>query len=204
MVNKTLKAVVAAFTLVAGSSVFAVAGGDNTVITQCIQGGQNVTVEGQNCSAVAGSGQKGSRARGDVVTFNNISNKTAKQLSQSGKITVPAEGTAEKYAFGQMEFVIASFDLQAPSANLPSALARIVNAARNNNPEANALILIAVAKKGASTYTEAFETVTDLEDLSQSEKIQYKATGANSIEVMMPASKNARAWNLTLNLNPIK
>jgi hypothetical protein len=176
MINKTIKAAVAAFAILTGVQVHGFAGRDMTIAPQtCCVG--NIA---QACGCVlSGSG----KARGNVILQQDAANLHAMPLNKLGTITIPQVGSKSLFSYmtanGEVKVLFASYNLENIDANknLSGDMRAILNHAKAKNPEAVSLIWTGRSLKGQGyKFTELTETPTSEAELNA--KVTYTTNPA--------------------------
>ncbi len=222
MVNNTRKAVISAFALIAGSSLFA--GRDANIVNACSFGGQTVTVSGGACTTgditqgggaqiSAPAGASG-RARGDIGRMNLQGLQVHMiQTRSAGNIQVPQVGQIALYGYGQNELVVATFSLKNENLN-PNAIERsnvikrIIRQAASKYPWAETMVWVGQVTPGQGArnnmeVVEVTETVTNLQDMSKVESIPFEGLDEQALEITIPATRNAKSASFVIDFKPI-
>lgn len=212
MNNKTLKAVVAAFALIASGSVRPNAQASDGGVAQtqpvtqhnCNAGGMTATMSGTCTSnmTISNTISPSGRARGDKVSISGQA-KGKLSTTAAGKIQVPQVGQVFEYQYGNITLVIASFNLRGENKNATGLLKKIIATAANDSQYdyANSMIWYGRKLAGSPEVIEIGESLTSAKDLSNT-AVNYKPRNNNEFSFTTPS--NAGAEEFIVNLNPIK
>lgn len=203
MVNKIIKAGVAAFAFMISGMVFATG---NTVVTQtgCVGNLQG------DCNGTFTSTAPAGRLRGDVIRMN-LTGVASQKLGNAGQIKVPDIGAVDLYQYGDREIVFASFSLTNADLNpqgMSIPLRRILAESRGKYLWANSMVLVGQVERSqnrqAAPITVLSETFSEMKDLRNAQPISYKGIAPQVVRVTIPASKNQGTQIITIDFKKIK